>query len=720
MRMSFAFGLRRPRCLLAASIIAVASLALAACGSGESRSINGLKTGANLQLPLVLDGDRLGVSSLDGNPPTEVAGPGVFDGVRFDSQGRLLFIQRTGHATGFYRLDDGQPRLLIPFQRKDLWTPQAAWSPDGSKGAWLETTNGSTQLLVQDQEGTPRAWDLEACGDCYLLTWSPTGDKIAVSAVYPNAVSYVVDVTGSEPPLQLADRAVLAWSSTNDILLERPPPTGGSQGADTIFLVKPDGSNERVLGDMVQPREGELRAPVFSPDGRWIAWSVDITGGSTSQALGLAATDGSGRITVTCPACATSTAFDPAWSPDGKRLAWNQDGHIVVADTGVWQGRVVADGEPSSWWAAGSQPFWSPDSSKIAFLRVIPSSQSDFVQSIYVKTADGSGPEVKVVDLKQSYQLDSFVAWSPDGRSLVVPVQAAPMSEMVSFDPVSGDLQRVPLADNETVYAVDPDGSRFLVNSGGEIVGMDGSRRNLDASQAGSCFHWPKDGLAPLCVGSAGLMTMDFDTGEVKTLLAGNVQSAAWSPDGSRIALVRDQKLDVFDPVTGAVTPVAPDLNAAPYPNVYGPAGSLAWSPDSSRIAFTALASENPGTGSIYTVNADGSGLSGPLSGSQGMGFLSFSPDGKYLAATTSESAKVIDPQTGEEKISYGDRVGRAPIWVDSQTLLVSDDSSGIEAVGLDGSVQYLIGGTIPCNSGLIAWVGGKIFFSEICTIPGL
>jgi Tol biopolymer transport system component len=215
-------------------------------------------------------------------------------------------------------------------------------------------------------------------------------------------------------------------------------------------------------------------------------------------------------------------------------------------------------------------------------------------------------------------------------------------------------------------------------------------------------------------------MTMDFDTGEVKTLLAGNVQSAAWSPDGSRIALVRDQKLDVFDPVTGAVTPVAPDLNAAPYPNVYGPAGSLAWSPDSSRIAFTALASENPGTGSIYTVNADGSGLSGPLSGSQGMGFLSFSPDGKYLAATTSESAKVIDPQTGEEKISYGDRVGRAPIWVDSQTLLVSDDSSGIEAVGLDGSVQYLIGGTIPCYPGLVAWVGGKIFFSEICAIPGL
>ncbi|MGA2285671.1 MAG: hypothetical protein ABSG55_05335 [Dehalococcoidia bacterium] len=678
-----------------------------------------MKIGANLQLPLVLDGDRLGVSSLDGNPPTEVTGPGVFDGVRFDSQGRLLFIRRTGPVTGFFRLEDGQPRLVIPFQRKDLWSPQAAWSPDGSKGAWLETSNGSTQLLVQDQGGKPRAWDLEACGNCYYLTWSPTGDKIAVSAVYTNTVSYVVDVTGSEPPLQLAGRAVLAWSSTGDLLLELPPPAGGNGGADTLFLAKPDGSNERVLGDMVQPSEGQLRAPAFSPDGRWIAWSLDVTGGGTSQALGLAATDGSGRITVTCPACGAAAGFDPAWSPDGKRLAWNQNGHIVIADVGVWQGRVLADGESPDWLLDGSEPFWSPDGSKIAYLRVITSSHSPWVESLNVKTADGSGPDVKVADLKDGWNLDRLVAWSPDGRSLVVPVQASPMSEMVSFDPVSGDLQRVPLADNETEYAVDPDGSRFLVNSGGEIVGMDGSRRNLDVSQAGSCFDWPKDGLPPLCVGPTGLKTMHFDTGEVKTLLSGDVAAAAWSPDGSRIALVSNLKLDVFDPATGAVTPIAPDLNT-PSPNVYGLAGWPAWSPDSSRIAFTAYSSASPGSGSIYTVNADGSGLSGPLSGSQGLGFLSFSPDGKYLAATTSESAKVIDPQTGEEKISYGDRVYRAPIWVDSQTLLVSDDSSGIEAVGLDGSVQYLIGGTIPCYPGLVAWVGGKIFFSEICAIPGL
>ena len=44
------------------------------------------------RLPLVIDGDRLGVSLLDGNPPVAVSGPGSVDGVAYDAQGRLRCV----------------------------------------------------------------------------------------------------------------------------------------------------------------------------------------------------------------------------------------------------------------------------------------------------------------------------------------------------------------------------------------------------------------------------------------------------------------------------------------------------------------------------------------------------------------------------------------------------------------------------------------------------
>ncbi len=679
-----------------------------ACGTSESRNVTGLTIAADLQLPLVLDGDSIGVSSLDGNPPTQVVGPGDFDNVQFDSQGRLLFIQRTGPATGFYRIEDGSPRLLIPFQRQDQWTPYAAWSPDGSKGAWLETSNASTNLVVQPVGGKPSSWDLGACDGCRNLIWSPSGDRIAVSADFPQQISYVIDVSGSGGPLELDFGSVKDWSVADDLLLWRQSDSGPGRWA--VILAKPDGSGQRTLGEMVVPLEGPYRPPAFSPDGHWVVWGHDVTNGNASLSLGLVAVDGSGTASVTCSTCSSSLAFFPSWSADGKRIAWYQDGHIVVADVGVWQGHVVADGE---------EPWLSPDGSKVAFFRVLSPSQSPSY-SLHVVASDGSGPDTTVVDLKDGWMSDFLVAWSPDSRSLAVPLQTDEKEEMVSLDPATGDLQKVSLQPHDTVDAVSPDGSRFIVNNGFVIGGMDGSRREFDASPSpGFCMDWPPDGLAPLCTNAGGLRTINPDTGEVKTLLSGDVSLAAWSPDGSRIALVENQKLFVFDPATRALTPLVPALNATT--GISSLPGSLAWSPDSSRIAFTVAASTNPTGGLVYTVNADGSDSPRPLTQSRGMGLLSFSPDGKYLAALTyqDQSVKITDSVTGEEKLSYGNGVSYAPIWLGSQTLLVND-RSGIHAVGLDGSVQDLIDGTIPCGPGLVAWLAGKIFFTETCTIPGI
>ena len=103
---------------------------------------------------------------------------------------------------------------------------------------------------------------------------------------------------------------------------------------------------------------------------------------------------------------------DPAWSPDGKRIAFFSDAsgeyalHIVDQD-GLGTTRVIALGEPPSFFYA---PVWSPDGKRIAY--------SDKRLNLWYVDAAGGTP-VKVDSDRFDTPLHEFdVAWSPDSRWL--------------------------------------------------------------------------------------------------------------------------------------------------------------------------------------------------------------------------------------------------------------------------------------------------------------
>jgi hypothetical protein len=263
-----------------------------------------------------------------------------------------------------------------------------------------------------------------------------------------------------------------------------------------------------------------------------------------------------------------------------------RNGPIAFARGGPQSGLYVANPDGTGLTKLPSvpgdtDPAWSPDGSRIAFVRF-----REGGAGIWVMNADGTGarritdggPDVDGTDLGP--------AWSPDGSRIAFAREGRPAKAATG---------------NTDIYVVNADGTDLVRLTDDPMMeyaptwSPDGSRIAFEAYDLATGGNPP----SPL-----RLYMMNADGTDMEALGPENVEGPSWSPDGTEIAFV--------DTETGWIMAIHPDGTAlrrivdvaelvGGVHLVYG----ATWSPDGTQIAF--MAGPDSTDTHIYIVRRDGS-----------------------------------------------------------------------------------------------------------------
>jgi Tol biopolymer transport system component len=298
----------------------------------------------------------------------------------------------------------------------------------------------------------------------------------------------------------------------------------------------------------------------------------------------------------------------PVWSPDGRSVAWAE---LELADQGT-SARLVTtapDGSSRTEFPVETGTFflqWDPTSSRIAYLGNF---QGAIGMGVAGRSANGN-PVATTLGVGQPF----YLSWSPEGQQLLIHVGSETLGtldlegNLLPIGDAPGIFQApVWLADGRMVYAARTKNRQVLVVRDGdrakELVTFEGSIEFVASPDGKRIAYRVDDGS-----GLGGIDVVDVRSARSRTVTESPTSAFHWSPDGRRLLLMTMEAGE--DPTTHrwrvwdgrAATRIGPTFLPSPtfwrdYVPFYGQfAQSMTlWSPDGRAFAFAGLIGERAG-----------------------------------------------------------------------------------------------------------------------------
>ena len=308
------------------------------------------------------------------------------------------------------------------------------WSPSGARLAWIDTYDGRSDVVVAPAEHGPPVVVTAECGAGAGYAW--VDDDALVVAASDGRLVVVHAEGGIERVLTRDGRALApAVSARGEVAcaIER------DETCD-VATVPLDGSGwpERVS------HADYAWDPAWSPDGRalvWQEWDLPNMPWHASRIMRRDA--GASPYVVAADGACSQARF----SPDGARLAWVRDGTLVVDGESLLAGQHEWEcAEPA--WSAGQRSFaWSPDGGELAWCRN---------ESGFGRLAIGAPGRKSARELSRGWHRD--LAWGEGGIVCVRSGAVTPAQVVVLAANGSGrrTIARGPVAGFERTALVEP------------------------------------------------------------------------------------------------------------------------------------------------------------------------------------------------------------------------------------------------------------------------
>ena len=363
----------------------------------------------------------------------------------------------------------GTSRLLTRDAKGDSYTESSAISHDGTQVAYAFFNSASGyELRVVPADHDPdqparRLYVNEDINWIHVYDWSPDGQWIAVQMSREDGTSLLGMVAASDGSLSILKSAGWAGFSGAQLspdgrFLAYSMQVDQKTKQSDLFVISADGSQENTV---VQHPSNDALVD-WTPDGRKLLltsdrsgtpglWEIEIEDGKAVGKPHLLRANFKGSY---------MTASGVLLSPQmlgGRNV---QVGHFD-SEKGTW---VDPPKNPlPTFVGRNSYPQWSPDGSKIAYRR-----------GRYVSVFSSDTGQVLEFKLDQMAQVGFFAQWSPDGERIVFEgADVKGRSGIYELDLLRGDV--LPLTQGKEIPILmanphwSPDGTRLYYWRNGEV-----------------------------------------------------------------------------------------------------------------------------------------------------------------------------------------------------------------------------------------------------------